>query len=420
MGTMQVEVQQHSPDPSLQVDETSAAFLSRVVGLVPGIIYVFNHKTKSNEYSNRSMAELLGYTSDEVIAMGDTLVERVVHEDDLPGLVAYFDSMAELLPGDYSSHEYRDYAKDGSIVWLRSIDTVFERAEDGSVVRHIGIAFDISAEKEATEELQRVNRELERRVQARTAELRVVNRDLAALVAERTAELRDVNRDLENLTYVATHDLRVPVNNLSSLTHMLQEEAAPLLPPEHVETLDWMRDVSDQASEKLDALICVAQAHSGALQDFEAVNLAQVTERALVNLHFQISRARAVIHTAFDQPTVWFVPREMENILQSMIGNAIKYHAPGRRPRINLLSRQLDTHVEVSIRDNGTGLDLPRDAEKVFGLFKRAHSTPEGAGVSLYSIRRVLERVGGSIDVSSTPGVGSCFSIRLPNPPEGP
>lgn len=411
---MQVEIRQQGPNLPFEVDEKSAAFLSRVVGLVPGIIYVFNHKTMSNEYSNRSMAELLGYTSQEVVEMGDTVIERCVHEEDLPGLVSYFASLDDLPDGAYASHEYRDYTKDGSILWLRTIDTVFERDADGSVVRHIGIASDISAQKEAQAELHRINAELEQRIQARTQELEVLNRELASSMATRTAELNKIQRDLEELTYAATHDLRVPVNNMTSLTHMLSEAEA-LLPVEHVETLDWMREVSQQASDKLDALICVAQARSSAPGDFREVDLAQATERALVNLHFLISDTRAVIKTDFSHPSVWFMPQEMENILQSMIGNAIRYHQPGQRPRVRILSRKLEGQVEILLQDNGLGLDLKRDRDKVFGLFKRAHTTPDGAGVSLYSIRRLLERAGGSIDVASTPGVGSCFSIRLPD-----
>ncbi|GFE48712.1 hypothetical protein So717_04650 [Roseobacter cerasinus] len=411
---MQVEIRQQGPNLPFEVDEKSAAFLSRVVGLVPGIIYVFNHKTMSNEYSNRSMAELLGYSPQQLVEMGDTVIERCVHEEDLPGLVTYFASMDALPDGAYVSHEYRVYAKDGSILWLRSIDTAFERAADGSVLRHIGVASDITAQKEAEAELHRINAELEQRIQARTQELEMLNRELASNMATRTAELEKAQRDLEELTYAATHDLRVPVNNMTSLTHMLSEVES-LLPVEHAETLGWMREVSQQASDKLDALICVAQAGLSAPGDFKEVDLAEATEQALVNLHFQIADARAVIKTEFMHPSVWFMPQEMENILQSMIGNAIRYHKPGRRPRLRILSRKCDDEVEISLQDNGSGLDLQRDRDKVFGLFKRAHTTPDGAGVSLYSIRRLLERAGGSIDVASTPGAGSCFSIRLPD-----
>ncbi|WP_299961658.1 PAS domain-containing sensor histidine kinase [uncultured Roseobacter sp.] len=412
---MQVISPQRAEKTPVFADARQLVFWEKMANLVPGVIYIFNQKTMSNEYANRSVTEFLGYSPEEVVQMGTNLLTSVVVDEDQPGLFGHLEALGKLPDGAEASHEYRVRAKDGQIRWLRSIDSVIEKSADGDVVRHIGIALDITSQKAAETRLREINDDLEARVRARTAELEVLNSELGTCMAKRTAELNDINRDLKDLTYVATHDLKGPINNMSSLTHMLSE-AEPLLPPEHVETLGWMRDVCHQASEKLDALICVAQAHSGNIPDFERVDLAEVTESALVNLHFQISKARAVIKTDFAADTVWFVSREMENILQSVIGNAIKYHESGRRPRVNILSERLSGNVEISIRDNGTGLDLSKDMDKVFGLFKRAHNTPEGAGVSLYSIRRILERVGGSIDVTSKPGRGSCFTLRFPEP----
>ncbi|MBW4710490.1 PAS domain-containing sensor histidine kinase [Roseobacter sp. YSTF-M11] len=414
---MQVVPAQHADNNTSCMDADAVAFWRRMADLVPGILYIFNHEKNSNEYSNRAIGDILGYSPGEMLQMGDNLFQTLVHPDDLPRLGRHLDSMRSLPDGGETHFEYRVRAKDGGLRWLRSVDSVFERAEDGTVLRHVGVATDITAVKEAELALREVNRNLEERVKARTADLEVLNSELGVCVAKRSAELQEVNRDLKDLTYIATHDLRGPINNLSSLTHMLSDAEA-LLPPEHVETLGWMRDVCHQASDKLDALICVAQAHSSALDSFEEVDLEAAIEGALVNLHYQISKARALIATDIKAKTVWFVDREMENILQSVIGNAIKYQKPKQRPRISVTSCQKEGHVEIEISDNGTGLDLPTDESKVFGLFQRAHIEPEGTGVSLYAIRKTLERVGGKIDVSSTIGEGSRFTICLQNGPQ--
>ncbi|MFK7878131.1 ATP-binding protein [Roseobacter sp.] len=407
---------QHSEPSSESLNEGSLAFWMKMAELVPGIIYIFNHTTMSNEYANCSIAQYLGYSPEEIRQMGDAMLPTVVDDVDHPAMFSHLEQLGQLPLGAKSNFEYRVTSRSGDALWLRSTDTVIEMAPDGSVLRHIGIAMDVTDQKKAQARLQDTNAVLEERVAARTRELQALNDALEDRVAQRTAELREINRDLKDLTFVATHDLKVPVNNMTSLTHMLSE-AENILPPEHVETLGWMRDVCQQAGEKLDALICVAQAHSGTLAPFEEVDLATVVERALINLHFQIARTKSVISLDLQARSVWFVPQEMENILQSMIGNAVKYHVPGRRPRIQVLSRSCAGAVEVSIIDNGTGVDLPRDEAKVFGLFKRAHAAPEGAGVSLYAIKRVLDRVGGSMTASSTLGQGSCFSFRLPNNP---
>ncbi len=374
---MQVALDSDAGATGLSIDAESSDFLRRMAGLVPGIIYIFNHKTRSNEYSNRSIGTMLGYTPQELIDLGDALFETIVHEDDLDGLAAYFDSLGELADGVSATHEYRDYARDGSVVWLRSIDKVYERDTDGSVLRHIGIAIDITDQK---------------------------------LTEER---LRATRRELEQLTYIASHDLKVPVSNMSTLTHMLSE-AGELLPPEHSETLGWMRDVCTQAQEKLDALVCVAQANAGEMAPFEPVGLAAVTENVLVSLHCQITDSNAVIRTDFEVPEVTFLPRELENMLQAMIANAIRYRSPDRRVRIKVTSRSVDNMTEISVADNGTGLDLPRDEGKVFDLFRRAHAVPGGAGVALYTIRCLMHRIGGTIRVEGSPGEGAVFTLSFP------
>ena len=395
------------------VDVASVDFLSRMAELVPGIIYIFNHRTQSNEYSNRSLSELLGYSSQELIDMGDKLIEIVVHEEDLPDLVAYFDSLGDLADGEYASFDYRDYAKDGSVVWLRSIDTVFERDAEGRVLRHLGIASDITAEKQAELKLRRLNAELEAQVRRRTQELEDLNAQLEERVIARTCALREANRELEQLSYVATHDLKVPINNMSSLTQMLNEARADL-PPEHRETLDWMKAVCDQASGKLEALVRVAQANAVWEEDFVEVDLAEVVERVLTNLNSQISEAGAAVRLSLDARHVRFRPVEMENMLQALIGNALKYRHPGRRCRVEVGSARAGNMICVSVRDNGSGLNLPSDLDKVFGLFQRAHVSPEGSGVALYTIRRILQGIGGRIEVAGTAGTGCTFSMYFP------
>lgn len=398
---------------SAEVDLQSVAFLSQMVSLVPGIIYVFNHQTMSNEYANRSIAELLGYGPEEVRAMGDNLLPTIVHPDDFNRLAEHVGSLQNLSPGQQAIWEYRALHRDGREVWLRSIETVFTRAADGSVMRHIGIAFDITVEKTAELNLLKLNAELEERVRERTEELKQLNAQLESRVIKRPNELISINRDLEQLSYVAAHDLKVPVNNMASLTHML-EETMEAKSEEHAETLRWMRDACEQAAQKLEALVVVAQANAMPDMPFVDVDIASVVERINVSLHYAMKENKAVVRTYLKHDTVWFLPQEVENILQALISNAMKYCAPDRPPRICVGCQRKGEFVVVTVSDNGLGLDLSRDREKVFGLFKRAHVTPSGAGVALYTISRIMERIGGSIDVESRLGEGSDFLLSFP------
>jgi len=139
------------------IDADSLSFLSQVVALVPGIIYVFNHESMSNEYSNRCIAELLGYSPADIKAMGEELLPTIIHEDDFDRIAGHVAELQNLADHEQAVREYRAIARDGHEVWLRSIETVFTRAADGGVLRHIGIAFNITAEKNAETGLRQAN-----------------------------------------------------------------------------------------------------------------------------------------------------------------------------------------------------------------------------------------------------------------------
>ncbi|MEJ6391439.1 hybrid sensor histidine kinase/response regulator [Gymnodinialimonas ulvae] len=135
--------------------------LSKITDVVPGIIYVFNQKTQSNEYSNAVLGEVLGYSGAELGAMGQAFFPRVCHPDDLPEIAKYFAAIQELDDGDVVSIEYRMRHKAGHWVWLLSNDTVFDRDTDGEVWRHIGVATDISAQKRSEAAIAAARDELE-------------------------------------------------------------------------------------------------------------------------------------------------------------------------------------------------------------------------------------------------------------------
>ena len=153
-------------DTSSTIDTDSLAFLAQVVALVPGIIYVFNHDTMSNEYANRSIAEMLGYSPQEIIDMGDNLLPTIIHDDDFDRIAGHVADLQDLADHEQAVWEYRAIARDGHEVWLRSIETVFTRAADGGVLRHIGIAFDITAEKNAEAQLREANVALKKQLVA--------------------------------------------------------------------------------------------------------------------------------------------------------------------------------------------------------------------------------------------------------------
>ena len=123
--------------PVVREVEHQIPTVDRVVDLMPGFIYVFNHATYSNDYTNRSVAKNLGYSSEEIRAFGEQMM-RIVHADDHVRLGEHLKRIAGLEDDSSVSFEYRVINKAGQRRWFRSVYSVFDRAPDGSVLRHIG------------------------------------------------------------------------------------------------------------------------------------------------------------------------------------------------------------------------------------------------------------------------------------------
>lgn len=403
---------------ALPLSEVSVAgripSVDRVVSLMPGFVYVFNHTSYSNDYSNRTVASHLGYCSEEIRSLGADMFMQIVHPDDHALLGTHLERIAALTGEASATIEYRVITKDGDERWLRSVDTVFDRAVDGRVLRHIGCASDITDEKQAQLRLKELNAELEKKVAARTKDMATLNAELEERIYARTLELQDAVDELEQLTYIATHDLKVPLNNLSRLGLMLEDSAASLN-GDQAEQVHWINECSEQLSAKVKGLVRVSQIRLGSEPPQEQLHLRTVVLAAVEA--FKKPMASAAVSIQVEIPggmTVGFASSELNSILAAVLENAVKYADSNRKLQIVILSGETVGQVWLSIADNGRGIDMTHDRPKVFGLFQRAHKEPAGGGVSLYCAQRMLHRCGGTMTVTGQRGVGAKFKIIFP------
>jgi len=387
------------PSPVLQVVPS----IDRIVNLMPGFVY-----------TNRSVARHLGYSSAQIAGFGSQMLLRIVHPDDQHILPAHMARIADLEDGQNATVDYRVIARDGSERWLRSVDTVFERSAQGQVLRHIGCATDITTEKKAQLDVIRLNAELESKVAARTLELGRLNTELEERITTRTQQLEDAVVELEQLTFIATHDLKVPANNLSRLALMLKQQDG-VSPPEREKLVAWINTSAEQLHSKIHGLVLVAQIRLSSALPIKTLNLKSEIQRTIKALERDSIHAAlpATVNIAPDI-TVDFARFELGSVVTSILDNAVKYAAADRPLGITVDAVERDGSVILSIADNGTGVDGIREADKVFGLFQRAHKAPAGSGISLYCAKRMLEHRGGSIALTGTRGQGATFEITFP------
>ncbi|MEQ6202679.1 PAS domain-containing sensor histidine kinase [Sulfitobacter sp. HNIBRBA2951] len=415
MDTREHNIGELTADGLLSGEPQRAPSINRVIEMMPGFVYVFNHQTFSNEYMNRSIAAYLGYSSAQIQALGDQVLAHIVHPHDFPSVASNMERIAQLKDDESLTIEYRVIRKDGAIRWLRSVDTVFDRCPEGRVLRHIGSATDITVEKTNKDELAALNVELEAKVIARTAELAMFNAELEERITERTSQLEDAVVELEQLTFIATHDLKVPANNLSRLALMLQDH--PDQPrEERVELVRWINTSAAQLHSKIHGLVLVAQIRLSSALPAKMFNLRDEVMATIGSLQKAMGQnALPVIVDVAPQIEVFFARFELSSILSSILDNAVKYAAPDRPLSITIRATEVDGRVTLAIADNGTGIDEATDSGKVFGLFQRAHKAPAGNGISLYCAKRMLQHRGGSITLSGTRGQGAEFQINFPD-----
>jgi signal transduction histidine kinase len=241
------------------------------------------------------------------------------------------------------------------------------------------------------------------------AELLVERRD--ALVEQR-ADLERSNRELEQFAYVASHDLQEPLRMVASYVQLLDREYAGTLGEEAHEFIGFAVDGAKRMQALIQDLLTYSRVGRAEVPT-QPTDLDAAYDRALENLSAPIEESGATV-SAGHLPTVVANASQMTQLLQNLIGNALKFH--GAEPvEISIGAERHNGEWTLGVRDNGIGID-PKHADRIFAIFQRLHTREEypGTGIGLALCRRIVERHGGQIWVESEPGRGTTFRFTLP------
>jgi signal transduction histidine kinase len=226
------------------------------------------------------------------------------------------------------------------------------------------------------------------------------------------AELRRINEDLNHFAFAASHDLQEPLRMITAYSQLLVKHAGDKLDEEAPLWVHFITEGSQRIRALLADLLAYTQVSEDGNQAAQFVDLNQVLQRAIENLHIVIKENEAVIGSDH-LPLVSGHEAHLLQLFQNLIGNSIKYRGEDA-PRIHLSAEQQDGAWRVAVTDNGIG--IPREYhDKVFGVFKRLHGkTLPGSGIGLAICKRVVERHGGRIWVESQVDRGATFYFTLP------
>ena len=244
----------------------------------------------------------------------------------------------------------------------------------------------------------------------------------------KTKELERSNANLEGFAYAASHDLKEPIRKIHIFSDLLKVRLNATLEEEDVRLFERMKNAATRMSALIDDVLTYSGLSSG-ISFFEDVSLEQKIALVLGDLEMEIQEKGAVIIVG-SLPVIKGHKRQIQQIFQNLIGNALKYSRAGVIPEIYISSKIVkgfDTSLNLSVddqqkqfylievKDNGIGFKQD-DAERIFNVFTRLHGTTEymGTGVGLTIVRKAIENHNGFITAESEPGKGATFKIFLP------
>ncbi|WP_253739044.1 PAS domain S-box protein [Halohasta salina] len=237
--------------------------------------------------------------------------------------------------------------------------------------------------------------------------------------AERETELRETqaaleqsNEELEQFAYAASHDLQEPLRTVSSYLTLLERRYGEELDGDAVEFIEFAVDGADRMRNMIQALLAYSRVDTRG-ESFEAVDLSTLFEQVTDSLGVKIDETDGTVSVPSTAATVRGDPSQLAQLFQNLVDNGIKYNR--NRPEIDISAHRHDGMVTIEVTDNGIGMEADQ-IEGIFEVFQRLHTREEfaGTGIGLSICRKIVDRHDGDIDVQSTPGEGSTFTITLP------
>jgi len=296
------------------------------------------------------------------------------------------------------------YRKDGTFFLSECIMTPIE--EGGTRVGDVLIFRDVTSRRQAEQALE-----------------------------EKALELARSNAELEQFAFVASHDLQEPLRKILAFGDRLKAKCDAAQLTDGRDFLERMQNAAARMQTLINDLLTFSRVISRA-QPFVPVDLNVVTREVLNDLEVRIERCKARVE-AGELPTIDGDPTQMRQLIQNLVSNALKFHAPGASPVVRIQAKAISSgdargHTsfvsknggeaaangdayEITVEDNGIGFD-EKYLEKMFAVFQRLHGRQEyeGTGIGLAVCRRIVDRHGGMITARGKLGEGACFTIRLP------
>jgi len=351
--------------------------IESLINTIDGIVWECDAKTFEFTFISKKVENILGYTAEEWLS-NKTFWKDHIYQEDKESVINFCSEKTET----NSDHdfEYRMIAKDGSIVWLRDIVNVVSENNKATSLR--GVMINITKNKEIQKDLD----------------------TSFNLVLEQ-------NKRLLNFSYIVSHNLRSHTSNISSLIDLIENTKDD---EEKEELFGLLNSVSNSLNDTMTNLNEVVNIQTNITLSIEKINLYNYISNTLKVLSKQINENKITVNINISKDLeINYNPAYIESILYNIISNAIRYSHKERDSYVTLNFYQENEFKVLEISDNGIGIDLEKNKNKIFGMYKTFSNDKDSKGIGLFITKNQVDAIGGNITVESEPNIGTTFKIYI-------
>ena len=337
---------------------------------------------------NKGAENLLGYRKEQminkqtpiVIHLEDEIEERSKeileeHNDAVKGFDVFIYRASK---GQFETREWTYVKSDGSQFPVQLTVTAVVR--DNKITGYLGVAADISYIKKTEKDIQSL--------------LEVT---------------KDQNERLKNFAHIVSHNLRSHSGNIGMMLDLYAHEYPEMQNNEYIELLN---SASTNLKETIAHLNEIVLMNTVIAENLDRLNLHSYMEKTIKNVSAIANGAAVQIENGIDSSIeILAIPAYLESILLNFVTNGIKYSTNDRESFIKVYATYEQEYVVLHIEDNGIGIDLKKNGDKLFGMYKTFHTNKDARGIGLFISKNQIESMNGKIKVESEVNVGTTFKI---------
>lgn len=365
-----------------KLEEKQLKLLETVITQTKDSIIITEADPKDNKiptiiYANPAFSTMSGYQSSEVLGKSPTIFKGPNSDK-----IAYEKLYHAIKDKKECQIETISYRKSKEEFWVNfSMIPIYD--SENEISHWVSIQRDISEDKKLEVEKEQLIRELTQN-----------------------------NKDLQQFSYITSHNLRAPLSNLTGLLNLIED--IPIENSELKEIINGFNKSTHLLNETINDLVKVIIIKDSPSIQKEDLLLRDIFENVFIQLDFLISSQKPIIKIDFEKAAYLNINKAyLESILLNLMTNAIKYKSEKRKLIITVTSNKVGDDLVLVFKDNGIGIDLDRNRDKVFGLYQRFHNMPDGKGLGLYLVKSQVEAMGGTINIDSKVEIGTTFTLTF-------